>query len=256
MCTVVIFRQPGARWPVLIAANRDEMATRPWKPPARYWPDQPAVTGGVDVPANGTWLAMNDAGVVAGVLNRVNTLGPAPGFRSRGEIPLFALDQPTAADARDALLRIDPSLYRPFNAFVVDETEGYWLRCVREEEPARPAPRTQSFALGEGLSMITAHDCNDTASPRIRRYLPLFRQAAVPRPELGDWRDWISLLRRRDVDPGGKPGGAMTVVTENGFGTVCSSLIALPNGANKTDKPIWLFADGRPDSVEFEAVAA
>lgn len=256
MCTVVIFRHPGARWPVLIAANRDEMATRPWKPPARYWTDWPQVTGGMDVSANGTWLAMNDAGVIAGVLNRVNTLGPAPGFRSRGEIPLLALEQSTAAGARDALLRIDPTDYRPFNAFVIDETEGYWLRCVREEDTAEPLARVEAFSLSDGLSMITAHDCNDTASPRIKRYLPLFRQAAIPRPEIGDWRDWIALLRRRDFEPGGKPGGAMTVITETGFGTVCSSLIALPRRANSADEPVWLFADGRPDSAQFAAIAA
>ena len=41
MCTVVILRRPGHDWPLLLAGNRDEMKGRPWKPPARHWPDRP-----------------------------------------------------------------------------------------------------------------------------------------------------------------------------------------------------------------------
>jgi uncharacterized protein with NRDE domain len=36
MCTLVILRRPGHRWPVLIGANRDEMIDRPSKPPGRH----------------------------------------------------------------------------------------------------------------------------------------------------------------------------------------------------------------------------
>ena len=42
MCSVVILRRPGHPWPVVIAANRDEMADRPWLAPGRHWPQQPA----------------------------------------------------------------------------------------------------------------------------------------------------------------------------------------------------------------------
>ena len=36
MCTLVILRRPEHRWPVLIAANRDEMIERPWQAPGRH----------------------------------------------------------------------------------------------------------------------------------------------------------------------------------------------------------------------------
>ena len=40
MCTLVILRRPGHDWPLVLAANRDEMTGRPWRAPDRHWPDQ------------------------------------------------------------------------------------------------------------------------------------------------------------------------------------------------------------------------
>ena len=60
-------------------------------------------------------MGMNDHGVVATVLNRAGTLGPAEGKRSRGELPLEALDHADAVDAVDALLHLSRDAYRPFN---------------------------------------------------------------------------------------------------------------------------------------------
>ena len=96
---MVILRRPGAPWPVILAANRDEREDRPWLPPARHWPDRPEVTAGMDELAGGSWLGLNDHGVVAGILNRVGTLGPQTGKRSRGELVLEALDHADAMAA-------------------------------------------------------------------------------------------------------------------------------------------------------------
>ena len=46
MCSVVIDYRPDAAWPVILAANRDEMLARPWDPPGRHWPDRPNVVAG------------------------------------------------------------------------------------------------------------------------------------------------------------------------------------------------------------------
>ena len=70
MCTFVILRRPGSDWPVIIGANRDEMKDRPWQPPDRHWQDREDVLAGKDDLAGGTWLGINDSGLVAGVLNR------------------------------------------------------------------------------------------------------------------------------------------------------------------------------------------
>src|SRR5205807_8307617 len=88
MCTSVLLRRPGHDWPLILGANRDEMATRPSKPPARHWPDRAEVVAGLDVEAGGSWLGVNDAGVTAAMLNRHGTLGRAKGVRPRGELVL------------------------------------------------------------------------------------------------------------------------------------------------------------------------
>ena len=44
---LVILRRPGHDWPLILAANRDEMIDRPWQPPARHWPDRPEVLAGL-----------------------------------------------------------------------------------------------------------------------------------------------------------------------------------------------------------------
>src|SRR5512132_3131744 len=135
MCTIVLLRRPGHAWPVLIAANRDEMADRPWRAPARHWLDRSAVIAGLDVLGGGTWLGVNDAGVTAAVLNRINTLGPAPGRRSRGELPLAALEHSNAASAARSMARIDPLAYRPFNMVIADAGQAFCVRCTDGSEP-------------------------------------------------------------------------------------------------------------------------
>jgi hypothetical protein len=254
MCSVIILRRPGHDWPVVVAANRDEMADRDWRPPARHWPEQPTVVAGLDRIGRGTWLGINDAGVVCGILNRLNTLGPAAGLSSRGGLPLLCLAEPTAARAAAALGAIDPASFRPFNLFVVDRLGGFWARAAVGDGAARAAGRIEVAPLPDGLSMLTAYDLNDPHSPRIRRYLPRFRAAAVPDPDTGDWTAWRALLASREADPDAGPGGAMTVVTETGFGTVSSSMIALPAEATGGRRIVWLFAAGRPGEAEFGAI--
>jgi hypothetical protein len=97
--------------------------------------------------------------------------------------------------------------------------------------------------------MITARDLNDPASPRLRHYLPKFRAAPPPDPEAGDWSGWIGLLADRDT-PDGDPTNAMSIVAEGDYGTVCSSLLALP----AEGPPRMLFAPGPPDGAGFEPV--
>ena len=61
MCTVVLLIRPGHAWPLVLAANRDEMLDRPWEPPAAYWPEQPDVMAGRDRLGGGTWMGVNRA---------------------------------------------------------------------------------------------------------------------------------------------------------------------------------------------------
>ncbi len=247
MCTVVILRRPGHDWPLILAANRDEMTDRPWLPPARHWPDRKEAVAGLDQLAGGTWLGLNDWGVIAGILNRPGSLGPDPKFRSRGELPLDALDHAEARAAAEAMATLEPLSYRTFNLVIADAREAFWLSS-RGGEGIHAAP------VPEGLSMITAHDLNDLASPRIRRFKPLFENAQPPDPETGDWAEWQALMGNRERERPDDQEGGMTFATDEGFGTVSSSLLALPDPAREGVKPQWLFAPGPPDRNAYGAV--
>lgn len=247
MCTVVILRRPNHDWPLLLAANRDEMNDRPWESPARHWSDRPHVTGGLDTLAGGTWMGLNDDGLVACVLNRMNTLGPDPDKRSRGELPLEALDHAEAIIAADALSFIDPGAYRPFNLVVADALTAWWIKNDGETVSAH--------AIEPGLSMITAHDLNDTSgSARMRKHLPRFRAAPSPNPDeedgKGDWFAWIGLLG----DDRGASDERMSVALESGFATVSSSLVALAAPQHPPVPPIWRFAAGSPANTAYQQV--
>src|SRR5690348_1449684 len=167
MCTLVILRRPDHRWPVLIGANRDEMIDRPWRPPGRHWPDRPEVVAGLDELAGGSWLGLNDHGVVAGILNRRDSLGPEAGKRSRGELVLEALDHADAMAAIDALADLDGRAYRPFNMVVGDNRDAFWVRHAGglhhagsllrggAVQGAAGEPEIEVRPLPLGLSMLT-----------------------------------------------------------------------------------------------------
>jgi hypothetical protein len=228
----------------MLAANRDEMRDRPWSAPGRHWPDRPEVFAGIDLLAGGSWLGLNDHGVVAAILNRRNSLGPAPGLRSRGELVLDALDHADAEEAARALSALDPRAYRSFNLIVADQDRAYWIRSLGPDGP----PRSEAVAVPPGLSMITAADLNDAADPRIARHLPRWRATEAPRPERGDWSPWENLLASRDGGADGR--GAMTFQLTSGFGTVSSTLIALPDARRaREDRPVFRFAEGHPDAI-------
>lgn len=247
MCSVVILRRPGEAWPLILAANRDEMAERPWQPPGRHWSDRPQVVAGLDSLAGGSWMGLNDQGLVACILNRIGSLGPAPGKRSRGELVLEALEHVTAADAAEALAHLDPAAYRSFNLVLADEDHAFWLRHVGAEARA-----IEALPIPAGLSFLTAQDLNDQRSPRIRGFLSRFRAAPPPDPEGGDWRAWEALLGATVPED---PYAGMCVVTDSGFGTVSSSLLALPRRPQTLTEaprlPVWRFAPGRPDRTAF-----
>jgi uncharacterized protein with NRDE domain len=228
VCTVIVSVRPGR---VLLAANRDERLDRAWDPPAAFWP---GIAGGRDRAAGGTWMAVNRHGVVATVLNRLGTLGPADGKRSRGELPLLALAHPTARLAAQAIERTDAGQWRGFNMVLADPRGAVFVRGTGEGRP-------EARALPDGVWVVTAYDPNDLDSARTARHLPQFR-AAPATPDA-----WAALL----ADNSGDAAEQLNVLPRGGFGTVSASVIVLAAGR----PPDWRFAAGPPHTAAFAPVA-
>jgi hypothetical protein len=237
MCTVVTLFRPGHTVPLHLAANRDELLARAWDPPAAYWPDQPDVVAGRDRSGGGTWMGINRAGVVAAVLNRVGSLGPAPGKRSRGELPLLALRHASAAEAAQGMTRLDGGLWRSFNLVLADRDGAIFVRGLGQG-------RIAAEVLTPGLHMVTAHDPDDLMSPRVAKHLPRLR--AAPPPDEDGGAAWRAILS----DDAGNAGEQINVTPRGGFGTLCASLVALRADATTE----WLFAAGPPHATRFQPV--
>ena len=190
MCTLVILRRPGHDWPVLIAANRDEMIDRAWRPPGRHWPDRAQVSAGQDANSQAEPGSASTTTESAPASSTARARwGPRPASARAGELVLDALDHADAAAAAMALADIDGDAYRPFNLVVADSEEAFWLRHDGGRAPV-------FHALPEGISMFTARERNDPESARIRTHLAAFEAASPPDPEGGAWEEWAALLAR------------------------------------------------------------
>lgn len=222
---------------MMLAANRDERLHRPWDPPAEWWPDRPGVVAGRDRLGEGTWMGLNRHHMVAVVLNRRGSLGPAPGKRSRGELPLLALENRFASAAASAIAALDAGAWRSFNMVVADATgAAYWLRGLGSRHP-------EQMPLADGFHMITSSDPNDMTRKRVVRHLPRFRSA--PPPETDDYTAWRTLI----TDRSGAGDEQLHVVPRDGYGTVCSSVLGLA----RQEAPVWLFT-ASSDAASFKHV--
>src|SRR5690242_6472196 len=110
MCTLAVAFQTDRRWPVVVAANRDERLGRP----AEGWGIREGA-GGIrhaaprDLLAGGTWIGVSARGVFAAVTNFHAPAAwyPDPARRSRGELVPLALGTPDVAAARGAIARLE-----------------------------------------------------------------------------------------------------------------------------------------------------
>jgi len=68
MCILLVAYEADPAYPLIIAANRDELYDRPASP-AHWWPDAPRVLAGRDQKAGGTWLGVSREGKFAALTN-------------------------------------------------------------------------------------------------------------------------------------------------------------------------------------------
>jgi hypothetical protein len=191
----------------------------------------------------GSWSGVNDDGVVATIVNGMDRLGPLPGKSSRGELVLRALQERDARSAARAIRALDAERYRGFTLLVADRGAAFAL--------AGDERTIQRVELAPGHHMATPDGVDTALSPRYATHFPAFSDAAPPDPAAGDWTSWTGLLQAADEND---PHRSMTVVTADSFGTVCSSLLALP--AAPQAAPVMLFASGPPTRVPYRRITA
>ena len=167
MCTLIALLRVVPGYPLVVTMNRDEFYERPSLPP-QLRPGSPRVVMPRDARAEGTWIGVNEHGVVAALSNRPSGL-PDPSARSRGLLCLESLSHPDALAARSfAAKDADTRRYNPFNLLHADPAH---VVCTSREGGA-----TFVRDGAGGVNVLTNAGLN-ADDPRARRVLELMRDA-------------------------------------------------------------------------------
>jgi uncharacterized protein with NRDE domain len=265
VCLLVFAWQVESSHPLTVAANRDERLDRPGRPFTVLRDQHPRVLGGRDDLAGGTWLAVNEHGVVAGLTNRPSPEGRDASKRTRGELPLLLAGDRTAGAAVETLVRrVRPSEYNPAWLLVGDRRSLYYLELV----PDRPVA---VHRLDPGVHVLenVPLDQPSAKADRVRTLVSMSTRAGGSL-----WDVLPSILADHTVPDTGveasgaqrRVGGSTAVGTivrrpetlascvhADGYGTRSATLVRVPD---RTDSPPHLLvADGSPCQAPFVDVS-
>lgn len=250
---------PGV--PLIVAANRDERLDRPAVAAAVLREREPRILGGRDLLAGGTWLAVSDLGVVAGLTNQPTADGRDPAKRSRGELPLICASQPSAKQAMSALTAgVDPERYNPCWMLVGDRDALYSVGIgagspgpeieqlrpglhVLENAPLRAGSAKAAFVRELVEQRLAEQPRADAAAiAEILQAVLNDHRPAVPEPSThASGRVWPASLTAACVHAEGYD-----------YGTRSSAIITV----RAAGRPAMLVADGRPCETPMRDIAA
>ena len=146
MCLIVAAWRVHAGWPLIVAANRDEFHRRP-AAPAAFWSDRPAILGGRDLEAKGTWMAVSRGGRFAAVTNYRGAREPSAA-ESRGALVTRFLEQSSPVEEYIGQVVKKQASYSGYNLLACDGDELWWT-SNRDSAPRRLEPGY--YALGNLL---------------------------------------------------------------------------------------------------------
>ncbi len=230
MCLLILLRDVDPSLSLLIANNRDEQRERRAAPPGLWVGARRRALAPRDRRAGGTWLGVNDRGVVAGLTNALGPLRPdAP---SRGRLPHAALDADDAeSGARAAAAEAGRAPSNPFQLLVADAGSCWRVASDGGDlQVAELSAQTVVVTNEHGPDILSFAATDAARAPGLT---PIQRLDALA-PVL--------------VDPGG---GDRHPVLKRGadYGTVSSSLIAVPRTSVRD--LVWRYANGMPDLVPY-----
>lgn len=244
MCLIVIGWQvdPRSRYPLAVAANRDELFARPTAPLA-WWDDQPDILAGRDLQDGGTWLGITGTGRFAAITNYRDPARMKPGAPSRGRLVSDFLAGKESPG--DYLRRIEARARdcNGFNLLVADTHELWWHSNVNGE----------MRQLEAGIHGVSNH-LLDTPWPKL---IEAKRTFAAALPDLPDSDKLFALLRDDTQHPDEVlPSTGVSLELERklsaifvqtpGFTTRSSAVLwRNASGQISCDEQTWL-EDGRP----------
>jgi len=249
VCLLAVLFGENLDYPLLVGANRDERLDRPAIAATVLSARDPRILGGRDLAAQGTWLAVNEHGVVAGLTNKPSPGGRDPSKRTRGELPLALAAHATAASAvEEFVTRFRPADYNSAWLLVGDHQSLWYLELGDGTAPAAEALDPGLHILGNGplhepspkIEHVrrTLGDLGGLTAPEVlRRFRATLADHSTPR-EIPT----VDRERPRQL-------AAACVHTEN-YGTRSAALVQVPT---KGRPHMWV-ADGPPCSTPFRSL--
>ncbi|MBX9790299.1 MAG: NRDE family protein [Pirellulales bacterium] len=234
MCLLALEYRTLADAPILVAANREEYFNRPATAPT-VQTGRPRVLCGLDSRAGGTWLGVNEHGLLVAVTNRLKRELPEQP-RSRGLLCRELLACPSAEAAAELASReLSSGRYAGANYLCVDKRSGIVIEA---------GDRLRSIALSPGLHLLTNGDLNDREDPRQFYVRQLFVQRFPS--QVGQF-----ITRAKEICATGRneETGLTVILRGDDRGTVSSTLVAL---ARRPEESIYLHAAGPPDRASYE----
>jgi uncharacterized protein with NRDE domain len=239
MCLLVAVFHVVEDAPLIIAANRDERYERPATPLTVLSAARPRILGGRDELAGGTWLAVNEHGVVAGLTNKPAVAGRDPAKRSRGEIPMTLAAEDSAAGAVGALTAtLTPESFNPCWVLVGDRDSLHYVDMTdpdgaRSESLSPGVHILENKPLGEPSAKVdhVRHLVGDlggrSVTETLHRLRAVLRDHVIPQAPVGDTEE--ALL--------GAQVSACCVHTEL-YGTRSSMLVHAP-ASGDIEPQVW-----------------
>ena len=186
---------------------------------------------GRDGERGGSWQGVSESGLMVAITNRLE--GPLdPIVRSRGQLCLDALRQPTSADAIDWVLGyLQRQSYNLFNLICADARQVLVLHYAGQPDVRDLQP---------GSHVVADTDADDRRHPRIERAGELLAGIGS-----ASWDEVMPPLARIMADHAGEGEGTGQLCHHGGVsGTVSSSLVAI--GATGLEDARFHFAQGPP----------
>jgi uncharacterized protein with NRDE domain len=235
MCLILFAHRAHPRFPLVVAANRDEFHGRPTAP-AAFWEDAPQVLAGRDLLAGGTWMGITRSGRWAALTNvRDPDAGAAPPS-SRGELAAEYLRGTVAAADYVAGVEERMHRYSGFNLLVGDVTGIHYVGNRGGEARSLPA----------GVYGLSNH-LLDTPWPKVRDGKRALRAVLDREPAV--WvRDILEVLA--DVDPAPDAELPATGVPQEWERVLSSRFILSPTYGTRASTVLLVAADGSVEFVE------
>ena len=138
MCLITFSYQQHSRYPLIVAANRDENYDRPTRP-VQFWDNQASLLAGKDLQAGGTWMGITEQGYWSALTNYRDPSIRRSNPPSRGNLPLQYLGNEQGPIEYLQALKETASQYMGFNLLVGSPDKlGYYSNQqdkVRELTP-------------------------------------------------------------------------------------------------------------------------